>query len=63
MVRHYEELTPTRISQLRQQFNGAIQAPGAFWHQHRDARFATLIWLSEVCVPSPFWVVKPDHRA
>ena len=42
------ELTPRRVEQLKRDYNELISGEAAFWRSKRDARFATLIWLSAV---------------
>ena len=61
-VRCFENLTPARLDWIRRRFNAGIQAPAPFWRQHRDVRFATLIWLDSVCALEPFGVKKTDRR-
>lgn len=63
MVRSFDRLTPARIAWLRKRFNEQIMAPPAFWHERSGARFATLVWLKNVCALQPFRVAKSDRRA
>jgi len=62
-VKRFDGLTPARVDWLQSQFNDGIQAPASFWQQRRRSRFATLIWLENLCIFKPFWVVKRDRRA
>lgn len=62
-VRGFEDLTPVRIDWLRRRFGRGIGAPAAFWRRYGDARFATLMWLVNVCPLHPFSVRKADRRA
>ncbi len=62
-VRFFDRLTPARVDWLCERFNGQIGASAAFWQERRDARFATLAWLENVCPLAPFRVSKSDRRA
>ncbi len=62
-VRAFEGLTPVKVDWLQRRFNGGVAASPEFWRRHRDARFATLMWLVNVCPLQPFNVRKTDRRA
>lgn len=58
-----DSMTPTRLASLRTRYGRAIQAPTSFWESHKSARFATLIWLDNICAIQPFKLPKSDRRA
>jgi hypothetical protein len=50
-----ELLSPAGITRLRRTYNHLIHADPAFWRAKRHARFATLLWLTDIhpCDPPP----------
>jgi hypothetical protein len=61
-VRTFEKLTPHLIQLIQQQWGSEIGAPQSFWRSRRSARFATLIWMGDICGLKPFHIEKRDRR-
>jgi hypothetical protein len=53
---------PDQVASLRSLYNSLIVADNSFWAVKRDARWATLIVLKEVCRIVPLHVPKRDRR-
>ena len=60
-VRFLSDLTPTRVAQLRSEFNGQIGGTSTYWRRKRSARYATLIWLEGVEPVHTGPVTKPMY--
>jgi len=62
-LRRYENLSKTRISSLKMRYNDKIIAPADYWQQRSAAKFAFLIWLTEIIEIEPRKISKKDLRA
>ena len=60
----YDHLTPAQLDKLHRDFKKEIAMEDYFWAEHAHARFATLIYISQV-QPSliPLTFKKKDRRA
>ena len=47
-IESFSELTPVQIRRIRKTYNGQIGAPPHYWKRKRTARYATLIWLTNI---------------
>lgn len=52
-------LTPADVRALKRRYGKAIAAPAGFWESRKNARFATLVWLTFVRKTD----TGPDYRA
>lgn len=57
-LRSHEGLTPGAIRRLRVEHNDQILGGRDYWALKRDARYAVLIWLSDVAQTED-WTVRP----
>lgn len=62
-VKYYEDLTPQRIVQLKQQYNDQIMGGDAVWESMMDRRYGFLTWLRDVRRIAPIRIDKKDWRA
>jgi ASC-1-like (ASCH) protein len=53
------DLTPSRIAQLKRDYNELIRGDEDFWQRKRDARFASLIWLGRIEATAAGPAVRP----
>jgi hypothetical protein len=51
-VMTFEDLCPADVRTLSRRYGPQIGANAAYWHERKDAKYATFIWLTEV---------KPSH--
>ncbi|MDD5064075.1 MAG: ASCH domain-containing protein [Phycisphaerae bacterium] len=62
-VKNFENLTPRRIIEIKQQYNRHILGSDEYWRSRRDSRFGFLAWLEEVKSIEPVRINKKDWRA
>ena len=62
-VKNFENLTPRRISEIKQQYNHLIIAANEYWQSKKNCAFGTLIWLKDVHPIQPVRINKKDWRA
>jgi len=62
-VMYFAGLTRSRIQRLRDQFDDLVQAGDEFWGRKMNARYGTVIFLSDVELVTPTRVDKRDRRA
>jgi ASC-1-like (ASCH) protein len=62
-VRTFENLTPGRIIEIKQQYNGDILGSDEYWRSRSDSRSGFLAWLGEVKLIKPVRINKKDWRA
>jgi hypothetical protein len=62
-IRRFSDLTPHMVELIRKEWGREIDAPLPFWRSQRQARSATLIWLTDVTAVEPFMIDKLDRRA
>jgi len=49
-----ENLTPARVDEIYRSYNDLILAQDDFWHNRRDCRYCSLIWLKNITPCSPY---------
>jgi ASC-1-like (ASCH) protein len=62
-VKNYENLTPGKIIEIKQQYNHAIGANDEHWQNKMDCKFCFLVWLKEIKSIEPMRIEKKDWRA
>ena len=62
-VKNFENLTPERITQLKQQYNHDICADDGYWRSKMNCGFGFLVWLQGVKPIEPMRICKRDWRA
>ena len=62
-VKNFENLTPERIIELKEQYNHDIGADDEYWQSKMDCRFCFLVWLKDVRAIEPVRIRKKDWRA
>jgi ASC-1-like (ASCH) protein len=62
-VRNFEDLTPNRIIEIKQQYNQHILGSDEYWQSRNDCRSGFLVWLEDVKSISPVRINKKDWRA
>ncbi len=62
-VRSFENLTPSRIVEIKQQYNRDILGSDEYWRSRSDCRFGFLAWLEKVKSIKPVRINKKDWRA
>lgn len=61
-VNSFENLTPERINQLKQQYNRYIKADEKYWQSKANCKFGLLAWLKDVQPIKPVRISKKDWR-
>jgi hypothetical protein len=61
-IRRWENLTPQSLARLRRTYNRYILGEPAFWREKANARYAILIWLTNVTACRSFRIKKSDRR-
>jgi hypothetical protein len=62
-VKNFENLTPERITHLKQQYNQDICASDGYWSSKMNCEFGFLVWLQGVKPIEPVRICKRDWRA
>ncbi len=62
-VKKFEDLTPGRILELKQQYNHDIGGDDEHWRSKMDCKYCILIWLKDVKAIEPVRISKKDWRA
>ena len=62
-VTYFQLEKPLTLNSLRKQYSDTIQANQDFFERHKNARFVTLIHLSQIRVITPIRVKKSDQHA
>lgn len=62
-VKNFENLTPEKILELKQQYNHDISGGEDYWRSKMDCRFGFLVWLEDVEPIEPVRIDKKDWRA
>ena len=62
-VQIFNDLTPGKITELKNQFNDKILGDDQYWNQKQNSRFGILIKLKDVQSISPIFIKKFDWRA
>ncbi len=61
-VKRFEDLTPTKIVEIREQYNSDIGGSDEYWQRKNDCRFCILVWLKDVRKIEPVRIGKRDWR-
>ena len=62
-VRFFDNLTPTKIQKICNDYNGQIMGAEDFWRTRQDCRYCTLIWLENVKKIAPYRIKTKGMRA
>jgi len=62
-VKTFENLTPKKIEQIKEEYNHYIKGSDQIWQSRYDCRFGLLIWLTDVEPIEPVRIYKKDWRA
>ena len=62
-VKSFENLTPQKIEQIKEEYNHYIQGSNQIWQSRHDCKFGLLIWLTNVEPIEPVRIHKKDWRA
>lgn len=62
-VKTFENLTPAKILEIKQQFNHHILADEQYWQSRADCRFGLLVRIKDVEPIEPVQIHKKDWRA
>jgi len=62
-VKYFENLTPKRIIELKEQYNHHIRAGDEYWQSKADCKFGFLVWLRGVRAIELVRIGKKDWRA
>ena len=62
-VKTFENLTPGRILDLKQQHNHDIGGDDEHWQSKMDCKYCLLVWLKDVKTIEPVHIQKKDWRA
>jgi hypothetical protein len=62
-VKQFGDLTPSKITELKTEYNHLIGGAEDYWKLKSDSRFATLIWLKNIKTIKPIRIYKKDWRA
>lgn len=62
-IKNYQNLTPEKILEIKQQYNQQIGGNDEYWHSKMDSKFAFLVWLKDVKSIEPMRIRKKDWRA
>jgi ASC-1-like (ASCH) protein len=61
-VKEFENLTPKRIAQIKQQYNHDIGGADEYWRSKENCRYGFLVWLNDVELIEPMRIGKKDWR-
>lgn len=62
-VKSFENLTPEKISEIKQQYNHLVGGSDKYWENKADCKFGFLVWLKDVRAIKPVRIHKTDWRA
>lgn len=62
-VKSFEGLTPSRIGDLKRQYNRDIGGSDEYWRAKAECSFGFLVWLKDVKRIEPVLISKKDWRA
>jgi ASC-1-like (ASCH) protein len=62
-VKHFENLTPKQILQLKHQYNHSICGDDNYWESRAGCKSGFLVWLENVKTIDPIHISKKDWRA
>ncbi len=62
-VRHFEDLTPAKVAEIKRQYNEHILGGEEYWQSKAESRFGFLAWLEDVRPVKPTMIAKKDWRS
>lgn len=62
-VKTFENLTPQKISELKNLYNDKVLGADVYWEMKSDCKFAIFAWLENVEDMPPVYINKKDWRA
>ncbi len=62
-VKNFENLTPEKISEIKEQHNHLVRGGDKYWQKKADCKFGFLVWLKDVRAIEPVRIHKTDWRA
>ncbi len=62
-VKQVSSLNPSKIAQLKNQYNDLVCGEDDYWQFKSDSQFAVLLWLKNVKSIEPVRIYKKDWRA
>lgn len=62
-VKEFENLTPTRITEIKQRYNHYISASDRYWQSKSNCKYGFLVWLRDILPMEPVRISKKDWRA
>ncbi|OHB60549.1 MAG: hypothetical protein A2167_06390 [Planctomycetes bacterium RBG_13_46_10] len=62
-VKSFENLTPQKIKQIKEEYNHDIKGSDQIWQSRHDCKFGLLIWLKDIEPIEPVRIHKKDWRA
>ncbi|MBN1788755.1 MAG: hypothetical protein JW806_10245 [Sedimentisphaerales bacterium] len=62
-VKQFCGLNPSKIAEMKREYNHLICGADDYWESKSDSRFATLVWLENIRTIEPRWISKKDWRA
>lgn len=61
-VKKFEDLTPIKIIEIREEYNDYIGGSDEYWQSKMDSKFGILVWLKGVRAIEPIQIGKRDWR-
>ncbi len=62
-VKNFENLTPKKITEIKQQYNKYIVGSDEYWQSRAGSKFGLLVWLTNIQPVRAVKVRKRDWRA
>ena len=62
-VKNFENLTPNKITELKQRYNHQIRGSDEYWQSKTNCKFGVLVWLKNIEHIKPIHIIKKDWRA
>ena len=62
-VKNFENLTPEKIFEIKEQHNHLVGGGDKYWQKKSDCKFGFLVWLKDVMEIEPVRIHKTDWRA
>ncbi len=62
-VKSFENLTPQKIADTKDEYNHLICGSEEYWDSRADCKYGVLVWLKGVCATEPVRIDKKDWRA
>ncbi len=62
-VKHFENLSPQKIAEIKKQYNKYICGDEQYWHEKADSQTGLLVRLKDIRPIEPIRIKKADWRA